>query len=54
MFGNEAYLGSFSLKSQVTMAGILISMVSKPSSISLVTSNFLSLISIFDAKVACG
>ena len=44
MFGNEAYLGSFSLKSQVTMAGILISMVSKPSSISLVTSNFLSLI----------
>ena len=37
-----------------TIAGILISIVSKPSSISLVTSNFLSLISIFDAKVACG
>ena len=54
IFGNDAYLGSFNLKSQVTIAGILTSIVSNPSSTSLTTSNDLSLISIFDAKVACG
>ena len=54
MFGREAYLGSFNLKSQVTIAGTFISIVSSPSSISLVTSSLLSFTSIFDAKVACG
>ena len=52
IFGSEAYLGSFNLRSQVTIAGTFISIVSKPSSISLVTSNLPSLISILDAKVA--
>ena len=54
IFGNDAYLGSFNLRSQVTIAGTFISIISRPSSISLVTSNLLSLTSIFDANVACG
>ena len=54
IFGNEAYLGSFNLKSHVTIEGMFVSIVSKPSSTSLVTSKDLSLTSIFDANVACG
>ena len=54
MFGNEAYLGSFNLKSHVTIDGVLTSITSKPSSTSLVTYKDLSLTSIFDANVACG
>ena len=54
IFGSDAYLGSFSLRSQVTIAGTFISIVSRPSSISLVTSNLLSLTSILEANVACG
>ena len=54
ILGNEAYLGSFNLRSQVTIAGTLTSIVSKPSSISLVTSKVFSFTSIFDAKVAWG
>ena len=54
IFGKDAYLGSFNLKSQVTIAGTLTDIVSNPSSTSLVTSKDLSLTSIFDAKVACG
>ena len=38
----------------VTIDGIFVSIVSKPSSTSLVTSRDFSLTSIFDAKVACG
>ena len=38
----------------VTIDGIFTSIVSNPSSTSLVTSNDLSLTSIFEAKVACG
>ena len=52
IFGKEAYLGSFNRKSQVTIAGTFTSIVSKPSSISLVTSSDLSLTSILDANVA--
>ncbi|SVD48255.1 uncharacterized protein METZ01_LOCUS401109, partial [marine metagenome] len=54
IFGNDAYLGSFNLKSHVTIAGTLTSIVSNPSSTSLTTSKNLSLIAIFEAKVACG
>ena len=53
MFGNDAYLGSLSLRSVVTTHGILTFMVSRPPSTSLVT---LSVSSVFfstlDAKVA--
>ena len=52
ILGNEAYLGSFNLKSQVTIAGTLTSIVSRPSSTSLVTSKDFSFTSIFDANVA--
>ena len=52
MFGSEANLGSFNLKSQVTIAGKLISRVSRPSSISLTTSNHLSLKYNYEEKVA--
>ena len=52
MFGSDANLGSFNLKSQVTIAGKLISRVYKPSSISLTTSNDFSLIFNFEEKVA--
>ena len=54
MFGKEAYLGSFNLRSQVTIAGTLTSIVSKPSSTSLVTSKDYSMTSIIDANVPCG
>ena len=54
MFGKEAYLGSLSLKSQVTMAGKLTSIVSNPSSISLTISILLSFKLTFELKVACG
>ena len=37
MFGKDAYLGSFNLKSVVTIAGRLTVIVCKPPSISLVT-----------------
>ena len=53
MLGNDAYLGSLSLRSVVTTHGILTFMVSRPPSTSLVT---LSVSSVFfstlDAKVA--
>ena len=53
MFGNDAYLGSLSLRSVVTTHGIFTFMVSRPPSTSLVT---LSVSSVFfstlDAKVA--
>jgi hypothetical protein len=52
ILGSEAYLGSFNLKSQVTIAGTLTSIVSRPSSISLVTSKDFSFISILEANVA--
>ena len=54
ILGNDAYRGSFNLKSQVTTAGTLTSIVSNPSSTSRITSNLFSLTSIFDANVACG
>ena len=50
---NEWYgASSFTADTQVTIAGVFISIVSKPSSISLVTFNFPSSTSIFEAKVA--
>ena len=52
MFGKDAYLGSFNLRSQVIIAGTWTCIVSKPSSTSLVTSNDFSLTSILDANVA--
>ena len=42
MFGNEAYLGSFNLKSTVTMEGKLSFLVSIPESISRHTSTLLA------------
>ena len=41
MFGSEAYLGSFNLRSTVTMAGKLSFLVSIPESISRLTSTLL-------------
>ena len=52
ILGSEANLGSFNLKSQVTIAGKFISSVSKPSSISLTISNDFSFKFNFEEKVA--
>ena len=54
IFGREAYLGSFNLKSEVTIAGSFIEIVCKPPSTSLVTSAFPSEIFHSEAKVAWG
>ena len=54
MFGNDAYLGSFNLKSVVIIAGKLSLSVCNPPSISLVTSTVSPLIFTSDALVAWG
>ena len=53
IFGKEAYLGSFNLKSVVITQGMEILIVSRPPSTSLVTLIVLSsFTSTFDANVA--
>ena len=54
ILGSDAYLGSFNLKSVVTIAGRFTETVCKPPSISLVTSALPSLIDNSEAKVAWG
>ena len=52
MLGNDAYLGSFNLKSVVTIAGKFTETVCKPPSISLVTTALPSAMDNSEAKVA--
>ena len=52
MFGKEAYRGSLRRRSHEAIKGIFTFILSRPSSISLVTVPIFPSISIFEAKVA--